>query len=828
MKDAEAQAQQTDKLPALLAGVALAGIVAVIWGCSRTLTLDAPPVWWVAAFAVAFAAADALLVDLRFGHDTWSFTWAELVVVVGAVAMPFPWLQVAALFGVAGAHALRRRPAMKLAFNTLNCQIGIGAAHLTYLAVGAGEEPTRRGQQALAVIAASFVFWVVTSATVSAAVAWSQRLPFLAVHVRGLPLGSITWVGNTALGCAIVATAMAQPWALLAFPAVLILLFLGYRAYLQAVVDRDTWQNLQAFSRRLLVGDAGTMAEEALGGALVLVQCEPGEHLVGWRRFAGEHTTFVEGDPFELAAGWWGRVVADRTPFEVAAVTATGPQLDDLEGLGLASCVVAPLLVGGRCAGAVRIGFRGPVSMSPRELQVFETWANHISAATSNVRAFDQLRLGSLVDELTGLPNRPGLTGALGEALKAKEQVSVVFCDIDRFKHLNDRLGNLLGDRILVLVAERLVDALPAKATVGRFGGDELVVIWPGIATEQAANEAARRISAALVDPIRLNGHDLMITVSTGISVGNADGGGTPAQLFSEAETAMRLAKKMGGDSFQLFTEQIRTVSVARLELESELRSALDHSELAVHFQAIVGLGDRRVVGAEALARWPHPSRKMVGPNEFIPIAEETGLIMPLGAWVLAESLRALPRWDGIGGLPLDLSINLAPRQLASPTLTDDIEAVFEALGTDPRRITFEITESSLLKLGDDAVSRLGVLRSMGCQVALDDFGTGYSSLSYLQILPVDALKLDRSFVAQLDVAARDRHVVESILHLAHALGLHVVAEGVERESQLEVLVELGCDAAQGYLLHRPSPGDEMLAVVADPWSCWPASPQLH
>jgi diguanylate cyclase (GGDEF)-like protein len=837
MKDGEEQAQQPDRLPALLAGIALAGMVAVIWGCSPALTIEAPPVWWLVGFALAFAAADALLVDLRFGHDTWSFTWAELVVVVGAVAMPFAWIQVSALFGVAGAHALRRRPAMKLAFNTLNCQIGIGFAHLAWLAVGGGHPPVGTARIAFGVVAASFAFYVITGATVSAAVAWSQRLPFLPVHLRGLPLGSITWVGNTALGCALVATAMAQPLALLAFPAVLFLLFLGYRAYLQAVVDRDTWQSLQAFSRRLLVGDAATMAEEALAGALelmraefaeiVLVQSEPGEHMVGWRRYAGEHTTFVEGDPFELAAGWWGRVVSDRIPFDVALHTASGPQQDDLADLGLASCVVAPLLIGGRCAGAVRIGFRGPVVLSGRERQIFETWANHVGAATSNVRAFDQLRLGSLVDELTGLPNRPGLTSALGDALKVKEQVAVVFLDLDRFKHLNDRLGNLLGDRVLVLVAERLVDSLPAKATVGRFGGDEFVVIWPGVATEHAAVETARRIAGALLEPIRLNGHDLTITVSTGIAIGLVDHEVTPAQLFSDAETAMRLAKKMGGDTYQLFTEKVRSHTVARLELETDLREALDHSELAVHFQAVVGLGDRRVVAAEALARWPHPRRANVGPNEFIPIAEETGLIMPLGAWVLAESVRALPRWDGIGGLPLDISINLSPRQLSAPTLTDDIEAVFEALSTDPRRVTFEITESSLLTLGDEAISRLGVLRSMGCKVALDDFGTGYSSLSYLRILPVDSLKLDRSFVAQLDVDARDRSVVESILSLAHALGLHVVAEGVERESQLDVLVDLGCDAAQGFLLHRPCPAEEMLAIVADPWSCWPASGAL-
>jgi len=838
MGDAKGRASQTDRLPGLLGGIAVVGLIAVIWGCSGALTVPAPPLWWLAGFVVAFAAADALLVDLRFGHDTWSFTWAELVVVVGAIAIPFSWLQVTALFGVAGAHALRRRPPLKLAFNTLNCQIGIGCAHLAWLAVGGGRPPVGTWSVVLGAAVAAFAFYSVTGATVSAAVAWSQRVPFLPVHLRGLPLGLITWVGNTALGGALVATAMVDPKALLAFPAILFLLFLGYRAYLQAVVDRDTWQSLQAFSSELLVGDAATMAEEALSGALelmraefaeiVLVQSEPGEHMVGWRRFVGEPTTFIEGDPFERAAGWWGRVVSDRVSFEVTLEASSGPQQEDLAGLGLASAVVAPLLIGGRCAGAIRIGFRGPVTLSGRERQIFETWANHVGAATSNVRAFDQLRLGSLVDDLTGLPNRSGLTSALGEALREKSEMAVVFIDVDRFKHLNDRFGTLLGDRVLVLLAERLVEALPEKATVGRFGGDEMVVIWPGIATELAANEVARRISAALADPIRINSNDLHVTVSTGISMARPHHESTPAQLFSEAETAMRLAKKLGCDRYQLFTDTVRHHAVTRIELESDLRDALDHSELSVEFQAIVGLGDRRVVGAEALARWPHPRRTMVMPNEFIPIAEETGLIVPLGAWVLAEAVRALPQWDAVGGLPLDLSINLSPLQLGSPTLPGDVEAVFGALGTDPRRITFEITESSLLKLGDAAINRLATLRNLGCSVALDDFGTGYSSLSYLRILPVDSIKLDQSFVAGLDVDSRDRSVVESILSLAHALNLRVVAEGVERQSQLDVLLDLGCDSAQGFLLHEPCNAERMVAVVADPWSCWPSSSSLH
>jgi EAL domain-containing protein (putative c-di-GMP-specific phosphodiesterase class I) len=255
--------------------------------------------------------------------------------------------------------------------------------------------------------------------------------------------------------------------------------------------------------------------------------------------------------------------------------------------------------------------------------------------------------------------------------------------------------------------------------------------------------------------------------------------------------------------------------------MENDLRGALDRAELAVHFQPIIGLHDQRVIGAEALARWPRPGHN-VPPDQFIPVAEETGLILPLGRWVMAESLRYLPVWDSIGGLPLGVSINLSPRQLAMPGLVGEVEELFSALDADPGRVTFEVTESSLVDLGGEAVRRLADLRDLGCSIALDDFGTGYSSLSYLRVLPVDSVKLDRSFVGQLELDSRDRAVVGGLVGLAHALDLHVVAEGVEREAQLQILIDLGCDAAQGFLLRRPCPTDELLAVVADPWSCWP------
>jgi diguanylate cyclase (GGDEF)-like protein len=835
-------AGRATRLHMLLAGVGVLGVTSVVWAATAALQSPArPQLWLLAVVSLAFAIADAFHVNLRFGHDTWSFTWSEVVLVVGIILVPMPWLQLAALLGVTVAHVARRRAPIKVAFNALTCQVGFGAARIVWVSAGLAQDAAHRGDLprpmlALGLLGASFAFFAVTSAAVSAAVAWSQRLSFVRVHVSGLRASALIWLCNTILGCGLVWTASVQPYALVLFPVILSVIFLGYRAYLQALRDRDTWDRLQAASRRLLVADPTELAEEAITSALAmlraeyaelaLVEDEPGRRMVSWRRFTGEVTACVDGDPFELASGWWGRVVADRAPFTVSATTSSGPQHDDLEDLGLATVAVAPLLVQGRCLGALRIGFRGPVSLSGRERQVFETWANHVSGAANTVNLFEQLRAIAHYDGLTGLPNRDELTRRLTALLARGERCTVLFLDLDHFKVVNDSLGHHAGDIVLQTAADRLAGAIPAGATAARFGGDEFVIVWPGADTDAAAADAARRVSEALTAPVRLGDRDLVLTASIGVVIAGGDEDDSDAdvasRLLRDADAAMYLAKERGRDRTEVFTNDVRAHAVARLEMENDLRTALDRTELAVHFQPIIGLRDQRVIGAEALARWPRVGLPNVAPDEFIPVAEETGLILPLGKWVMAEALRYLPVWDSIGGLPLGVSINLSPRQLATPTLVGEVEQLFTKLGTNPNRVTFEVTESSLVDLGGEAVRRLADLRSLGCSIALDDFGTGYSSLSYLRVLPVDSVKLDRSFVAQLESDARDRAVVGGLLGLAHALDLHVVAEGVEREDQLQILIDLGCDAAQGYLLRRPCPTDELLSVVADPWSCWP------
>ncbi len=477
----------------------------------------------------------------------------------------------------------------------------------------------------------------------------------------------------------------------------------------------------------------------------------------------------------------------------------------------------------GRCLGTLRIGFRGPVRLRARERQVLETFANHISAAANAVQLFERLRSLALFDALTGLPNRAELTGRLRDAVAGDGVVSVLFLDLDRFKVVNDSLGHQAGDRVLQEAASRLRAALPEGAVAGRFGGDEFVVVWPGMADEAVAADVAARLAAAVAQPIEVDGSQLLLTASVGVVVAPG-GSATPAGLLRDADAAMYLAKERGRDRVELFTAAVRTTAVRRLELENELRAALERSELVVHYQPIVRLRDRRVIGAEALLRWHHPQRGVVPTNEFVAVAEETKLILSLGAWVLDEAVGSLRRWDEATAEPLGVSVNLSARQLSSSRLVDEVVCTLSRAGADPARVTFEVTESSLVDLAGEAVGNLGRLRALGCTIALDDFGTGWSSLSYLQRLPVDCLKLDRSFVARLDEDGRDRAVVGSLVNLAHALGLVVVAEGVEREAQLDVLLDFGCDAAQGFLLQPPCTAADLLQAVGQPGGCWPAA----
>jgi diguanylate cyclase (GGDEF)-like protein len=389
---------------------------------------------------------------------------------------------------------------------------------------------------------------------------------------------------------------------------------------------------------------------------------------------------------------------------------------------------------------------------------------------------------------------------------------AVMFLDLDRFKLVNDGLGHDAGDELLAAVATRLRGSLRPGDTVARFGGDEFVLLFESVADRSRAEALANRVLSCFEQPFRIDGEDLRVSASLGVAL--YDAAHTAAELVRDADAAMYRAKGQGRGRMQMFDATTREHDLARVHTENALRSALDHDELRVHYQPIFSLRDLRTVGVEALVRWQHPTRGLLPPSEFIDVAEDSGLIVPLGAWVLAESCRQLVEWNS--QLPddrkLSLSVNLSARQLAEPGLVETVRSTLQAAGIDPMIVDvwLEVTETLVLRDPESAAARLTELRSLGVRLAVDDFGTGYSSLSYLRRFPVSALKIDRAFVAGLGQSSEDEAIVLAVVHLAHALGLEVVAEGVESDVQLSRLREIGCDFAQGYLLQAPLPAHQL------------------
>lgn len=430
-------------------------------------------------------------------------------------------------------------------------------------------------------------------------------------------------------------------------------------------------------------------------------------------------------------------------------------------------------------------------------------------------RAELELAYQSTHDALTGLPNRMLFIDRLGLALARMERKSamlaVMFMDIDAFKVINDSLGHDVGDDLLHAVAVRLKDALRPGDTVARFGGDEFTILSEEIGNASEAIRIADRLRAALKPSFTLDGRNVFITASIGIVLA-ADSEQRPEDLLRDADAAMYQAKERGKSRYELFDEVMRVRVARRLETESGLHQAIERGEFALLYQPEIELHTGRVVGVEALVSWQHASRGLVGPSEFIPVAEETGLIVPIGSWVMEEACRQGAVWRRRLGpsAPFMMSVNLSARQLLQPGLADFIRSTLESTGLDPRDLVLEVTETVLVDDADHANHVLQGLRDIGVRVSIDDFGTGYASLTYLRRLPVDILKIDQTFVSGLVEDGDDAGIVETIVDLGTRLGLSVIAEGVEEEIQAERLKGLGCRLAQGYYFSVPVTADEL------------------
>jgi diguanylate cyclase (GGDEF)-like protein/PAS domain S-box-containing protein len=430
---------------------------------------------------------------------------------------------------------------------------------------------------------------------------------------------------------------------------------------------------------------------------------------------------------------------------------------------------------------------------------------------THRKRAEEQLLHDALHDALTGLPNRASFLDRLmlvmsQNSRRPERRFAVLFLDLDRFKVVNDSLGHVIGDQLLIEIARRLQASLRHGDTVARLGGDEFALLLDSIVDPPAATRAAERIHRELEPPFRLEGHEVFSSASIGIAL-STTAYDKPEDMLRDADTAMYRAKAMGRAQHAVFDQDMHARAVEVLRLETDLRRAIEKSEFRLHYQPVISLADGRMVSLESLVRWQHPQKGLVMPNAFIGLAEETGLIVPLGAWVLGEACRQMRDWTASAVGDPFVSVNLSPRQFAHTDVVGEVRSILESTGLPGARLGLEITESALME-GGDVRARLVELRNLGVRLLLDDFGTGYSSLSYLLRFPIDIIKIDASFVRGLEGDAEKQAIVRSILTIGHNLRMQVIAEGVETADEVAMLRSLGCDYGQGYLWSRPLPAD--------------------
>ncbi len=450
---------------------------------------------------------------------------------------------------------------------------------------------------------------------------------------------------------------------------------------------------------------------------------------------------------------------------------------------------------------------------------------------TERKQAEAQVQFLAYYDGLTNLPNRvlfkEHLSQALAYSQRNERLMAVLFLDLDRFKQINDTFGHSLGDMLLKSVADRLRRGLrisdclarqslcELETSVGRFGGDEFTVLVPDISSPEAAGKIAQRVLELISEPFELDNQEVFATASIGISIHPFDGT-TAELLLKNADAAMYAAKDEGRNAYQFYSAAMHAKSFEKLSLENDLRKAIGREEFELHYQPKLGVRSGEVVGAEALIRWRHPTKGLLGPSEFIPLAEETGLIMPIGEWVLQTVCTQSKAWmkAGFGSIPL--AVNLSCIQFRQRNLLKSISRVLEAMRMDPKYLELEITESTIMQNEEDAGRTLRDLKSMGIKISVDDFGTGYSSLSYLKRFTLDSLKIDRSFIKDLINDPDDRAITLAIIAMAHSLGLKVIAEGVETQLHYALLRDHGCDEVQGYLFSPPLPAETFIRCVAE------------
>jgi diguanylate cyclase (GGDEF)-like protein len=752
------------RVPLHCAAWAITGVAAVV----GTAIGSADP-WPNIGFALILAAAAITLqiAPVRLGHDGHSefLHLDEAFLVPMAVYLSTP--EVAAGIGVAAlaGNLWHRRGWMRTTFNSgqAAATAAVGAAVAGFLGGGTG---AFAGRTVLAAVAGVLVYSVLSMLAVAGIITLAQGTSLSETLRDGFGVRLATWGSALSLGVLITAAIELHPWVLVTAVVPIAMLQFSYRRAFRQYRERRQMERLYEASTAI----RATVDSHAVRRELVRAA-------------------------YELLRARTAELVDAATPLEPTALRVP---LDEIT--------------------AIEVTPADGAAFDDEDRFMLQALGSVAATALANARFQERLAHQAFHDPVTDLPNRAlfldRLRHAQARIARVAAHYALVFIDLDRFKVVNDSLGHAAGDDLLVQVARRLQGALRSGDTLARFGGDEFVVLLEDLGSETEACTIVERLLASLAEPFRLQQRELIVTASAGVVIGDGTHLG-PDECVREGDVAMYRAKARGGACFEVFRHDLERAGLPRLDLEIDLRRALAEGELELHYQPVLRTKGGAVVGVEALVRWRHPIRGLVSPAEFIPLAEESGLILPLGRFVLEEACRQLGEWTRshpeFEGLVV--SVNLSPRQFRQKDLDQQVADALQRGGLAPASLCLEVTEGVMVEDVETATSTLNRLKALGVAISVDDFGTGYSSLSYLKRFPIDYVKIDRSFVAGLDEKV-DSEIVRSVIRLAAAIGIDVVAEGVENSEQLDRLDALGCPLVQGYHLARPQPAREAEAFV--------------
>ncbi|WP_064448068.1 bifunctional diguanylate cyclase/phosphodiesterase [Micromonospora sp. NBRC 110037] len=780
-------------------------IVSVLSVCATFVALAALIAVWteppdsvrdlvtVTALVVTVALATVIKTPVRIRSTTVAFAWVETAIVVGLAVAPASWLILATGIGVACGSVTRLAP-IKTAFGVAKHTLVAGGSALVILLLGNAWPPREPLQIVLLLGVVYLVAAVLDDLLAIPVIALASGTPIVRQFRTDLDLRVAGFAVRFLVAACTVLILRADPRLLLAVPALVLSLHLAYSTRIRTRTEQQAWQRLARATDALNVVDLDQVLTTAVT----------------------EASELFSADEIEIELRDGGRTV--RGNAAGIAYDGTSPQPSDIDGR------VMPVALEGHNRtddlGVLRLRFAGPVELSEREQYTLRTFASALCTAVRNAQAYAELAriaedhaYAATHDALTDLSNRRHLLDEGRAQLTTRHAdgvTALVLIDLNHFKEVNDTLGHGAGDQVLIQVAERLRDAARPDDLVARLGGDEFAVLLRGLPAPAVASHRAEALLNALHDPLDVDGMRISVEASGGIAVAPATGG--MPELLRRADVAMYQAKR-AGQRLATYAPARDTADLSRLTLGGELPRAVADHEFTVNFQPIVDLAGGEVIGAEALARWHHPTHGLIDPLRFLEAVERSGLLPAFAEAILDQALIAAGSWRD-AGFDLPVSVNVSPRSLLDARFPGAVLARLRAHDLPPDRLVLELTETLTLSQLDVVDRVLSRLRDSGVRLALDDFGTGYSSLSLLSRIPVHELKIDRSFVTAMETAPEAAAVIRSTLDLGRSLNLTVVAEGVESEPQRRALWELGCAAGQGHLFARPLPAAALLASL--------------